>query len=95
VGTDQRLSRFAADADVLIHDAQYSSETYLGVPTQGFGHSTAAMAVDLARASRAGRLVLFHHDPRSDDEAVDRVERSAAALLPGTVAAREGLTIEV
>lgn len=95
VGGDQRLARFARGADVLIHDAQYSEEKYLGVPTQGFGHSTPAMAVQVAKAAGARRLVLFHHDPDSDDEMVDRMEAQGAEAMPGTLAAREGMVIEV
>ena len=51
VGMDRKLVAFARDADVLIHDAQYSEEHYRGMlagfpSTQGYGHSTATMAAE-------------------------------------------------
>ncbi len=98
VGNDRRLAHFARRTSLLIHDAQYSEEHYRGqVPglpaTQGYGHSTAAMACELAAAAEAGGLVLFHHDPGYDDAAVAANEAAARALFPATVAAYEGLEI--
>lgn len=95
---DPRLVRLARGADVLIHDAQYTAEEYAGaagIPRLGWGHSTVEAAVAQARASGVGRLVLFHHDPDRDDAGVAALEARAAALLPGTVAAREGVVIEL
>ena len=70
--TDRRLAAFAQGADLLIHDAQYTDEHYLGAgpgqrSTQGWGHSTVTMACDVARSSGARRLALFHFDPTYDD----------------------------
>ncbi|GAC1589389.1 MAG: hypothetical protein NVS3B20_16670 [Polyangiales bacterium] len=61
----------------------------------GWGHSTFTEAVRLAQASHAKRLVLFHHDPSQDDRAVREKERRAKELFPNTVAAHEGLTLQV
>src|SRR5215211_4058709 len=66
VGTDRRLVKFAQNADVLIHDAQYLEAHYRGQlagfpSTQGYGHSTALMACEVAVASEVGQLLLFHH----------------------------------
>jgi phosphoribosyl 1,2-cyclic phosphodiesterase len=99
-GGDRRLIEFARGADVLIHDAQYSDDHYLGrletAPvTQGFGHSTAAMACEIAEAAEVGSLVLFHHDPRYDDSEIALIETQANALFANTVAAREGREIVI
>ena len=98
VGTDRKLVQFARDADVLIHDAQYLEEHYrgqlVGFPsTQGFGHSTVTMACEVALASEAGRLVLFHHDPSYTDDIVAGMETTARSLFADSVAAFEGLEI--
>ncbi|HKY55257.1 MAG TPA: MBL fold metallo-hydrolase [Anaerolineales bacterium] len=98
VGTDRRLVQFAKDADVLIHDAQYLEEHYrgqlVGFPsTQGFGHSTVTMASEVALASEAEQLVLFHHDPSYTDEMVAGMEKTAKTLFADSVAAYEGLEI--
>jgi phosphoribosyl 1,2-cyclic phosphodiesterase len=41
------------------------------------------------------RLVLFHHAPYRDDNAVAAIAAEAAAVRPGTIAAREGLELTV
>ncbi|MCA9676158.1 MAG: MBL fold metallo-hydrolase [Myxococcales bacterium] len=95
---DPVLRRLAADADVLIYDAQYTPEEYRGDggPARvGWGHSTWQAAVELARAANVRRLVLFHHDPRRSDAAVADLEARARIAFPGTVAAREGDEIRV
>ncbi|PYM29024.1 MAG: phytochrome sensor protein [Candidatus Rokuibacteriota bacterium] len=70
-GEDQRHVEFLADADLVIHDAQYTVEEY--PQKTGWGHTPAEWAVDYALAARAKRLALFHHDPLRDDDAVDRL----------------------
>src|SRR5574341_177812 len=98
IGTDKRLVTFARNADVLIHDAQYSEEHYRGQlagfpSTQGYGHSTVSMACQVALASEAGQLIVFHHDPSYSDEMVAGMEASAQTQFPEARAAYEGLEI--
>ncbi|HKJ37561.1 MAG TPA: MBL fold metallo-hydrolase [Anaerolineales bacterium] len=96
VGTDKRLVKFAKDADVLIHDAQYLDEHYWGqmegLPsTQGYGHSTVTMACEVAASSHTGQLILFHHDPSYTDDVLASMERTAKSLFANSVTAYEGL----
>jgi phosphoribosyl 1,2-cyclic phosphodiesterase len=98
IGTDRKLVLFAKNADVLIHDAQYSEEHYRGgltgfPSTQGYGHSTVTMACEVASASEVGQLILFHHDPSYSDERVAGLEASARAQFGKAQAAYEGLEI--
>jgi phosphoribosyl 1,2-cyclic phosphodiesterase len=98
VGTDRKLVAFARNADVLIHDAQYSEEHYRGAlagfpSTQGYGHSTVTMACEVAAAAEVGQLILFHHDPACSDEMVAGIAASAKARFSETQAAYEGLEI--
>jgi len=93
VGGDQRLSAFARGADLLIHDAQYSPADY--TLRQGFGHSTAQMACELAHASGVKNLAFFHHDPTYDDETVHDLEEQAQTIFKGSFAAREGQVVEL
>lgn len=100
VGTDRRLVQFAKEADILIHDAQYSEEHYRGglagfPATQGFGHSTVTMACEVAAAARVGQLVLFHHDPAYSDAVVAGMETFAQEHLLKAQAAYEGLEIRL
>ncbi len=90
---DPALARLASGADVLIYDAQYTPEEYPG--KVGWGHSTWEAAVTLARTAGVRQLVLYHHDPRRSDDAVDVLEARAQAAFPGTVAAREGAILQV
>jgi phosphoribosyl 1,2-cyclic phosphodiesterase len=99
-GGDQRLVEFARGADLLIHDAQYTQDHYVGAlagapVTQGYGHSTAAMACDTAQTAKVGQLVLFHHDPNYADQTIAQIERQARELFANTVAAREGQVVNL
>jgi phosphoribosyl 1,2-cyclic phosphodiesterase len=83
----------AVDADLLIHDAQYTANEYEA--RIGWGHSRISDAVDLARMAGAKRLVTFHHDPAHDDAELDQMISDGRTLagdgleiLPG----REGAT---
>lgn len=88
---DDDLVDLARGADMLIYDAQYTPDRY--ADRVGWGHSTWLEGVRVARAAGVGRLVLFHHDPGSDDADVAAIEGEAAAALPGTIAAREGMIL--
>jgi ribonuclease BN (tRNA processing enzyme) len=72
-GGDKKLVKFAKGCDLLIHDAQYSTEDYLSiyVPKQGFGHSTFEMALDTKCQVEAKKIVYFHYDPGYSDEKLD------------------------
>jgi phosphoribosyl 1,2-cyclic phosphodiesterase len=88
---DPTLEKLAAGADILIYDAQYTPEEY---PSKvGWGHSTWLAGAELARAAGVPLLVLFHHDPGRTDAQLAQLEAQAAANLPGTVAAREGMVL--
>jgi diguanylate cyclase (GGDEF)-like protein len=63
---DQRHIEFLSGADLVIHDAQYTSDEYR--LKLGWGHSPTDYATDVAIAAGVARLALFHHDPTHDDE---------------------------
>lgn len=93
---DPTLLRLAEGADLLIYDAQYTPEEYSGDdgPAKvGWGHSTFEAAADLARLAGVGKLVLFHHDPKRDDQAVQAIESRCQLAFPNSLAAREGMRI--
>lgn len=100
VNGDRRLANFARGADLLIHDAQYTDEHYLGLlpgmaVTQGFGHSTVSMACQAAAAAGARALALFHHAPEYSDSQLDAVAATASQLFPGALVAAEGLELTI
>ena len=87
----------SADANTLIHDAQFLPSDFKAT----WGHSTVDSAIDVAVKARVGRLVLYHHDPYRSDDALDRIgrdaQRAANERRPGleVVVAREGLELEI
>ena len=82
----------AAGADVLLHDAQYTTDEY---PSRvGWGHSSTEQAWAFARQSEVGQFVTFHHDPSHADDELDRLVtelqgRDGVKVLGGT----EGLEL--
>jgi CheY-like chemotaxis protein len=70
-----------ADADLVIHDAQYTPDEYATKKT--WGHSSYDYVVQLAAASGVRQLALTHHDPGHDDRVVADIERKARALALG------------
>lgn len=95
---DQKLVSLARRADVLIYDAQYLPEEYtgeVGPSRRGWGHSTYAAGAEVARAAGVQTLALFHHDPKRTDDQVAEIVKRAQQLFPSTVAAREGLELEL
>ena len=95
VGGDTALIEFADHCDVLIHDAQYTTQEYTQGPKQGWGHSTPEMATFVARKAQVERLVLFHHDPFHDDQMLDEMQAQAQTLFPRALFAHEGLTVRL
>jgi len=91
---NESLKELARDADVLIYDAQYTTEEYCA-GKQGWGHSTFAEAVKLARAANVKKLVLYSHDPGHDDEMLRKIEAAAQEHWPDAVAARDGMRIKL
>lgn len=96
-GGDQRLIRLAREADLLIHDAEYTDREYTGPPLvhQGWGHSTWRMAVEVGQQAQVKRLALTHHNAQHDDAFLRDVEQEAQAVFSQAFVAREGTTIEL
>jgi phosphoribosyl 1,2-cyclic phosphodiesterase len=97
--TPAALARFAAGTDVMIHDAQYLPDDMPG--KRGWGHSVVDQVLALGRDAEARRIVLHHHDPDRDDDALDAVGERAAQFArdhaPAMTAAvaREGDVLTV
>jgi CheY-like chemotaxis protein/phosphoribosyl 1,2-cyclic phosphodiesterase len=75
---DRRHAKFMADADLVIHDAQYTPEEYGA--KKNWGHSTYEYVVRIAAAAGVRQVALTHHDPSHDDHVVAEIERKARAL---------------
>jgi len=95
----QALARFASGVSVLIHDAQYDEPEMAA--KRGWGHSSLQSVLELGRLAETPHLVLFHHDPDRDDDALDAFGARARGWLAeqkcATMAtvAHEGLVLDL
>jgi phosphoribosyl 1,2-cyclic phosphodiesterase len=94
---NEKLLRFFQNADVLIHDSQYTAAEY--EKHLGWGHSSFEHAINMANKAGVKKLVLFHHDPNRTDAQLAELEDGYKKLVAGKtpmeiVMAREGLTVE-
>lgn len=67
----QDYLNFSRDADLLVHDAEYTEEEY--GKTRGWGHSIYQDALKLALDANVKKLGLFHHNQERFDDAVDAI----------------------
>ena len=87
------------NADILIHDAQYTPDDYDN--KHGWGHSCYVDTVDIAIDANVKELYLFHHDPNHDDAAVEAILKHSNEIIKGKGSslvchiAREGMTIDL
>lgn len=95
IGGDKKLSIFARNCDLLIHDAQYTTDDYLNsyAPKQGYGHSTFDMALDAKKQSGAKKLVFYHFDPGYNDDKLDEVSAHYQKIDSDAYIAYEGFEI--
>lgn len=90
---DPRIVALAQDADVLIHEGQYTPEE---LPRyRGWGHSSWAQAVEVAEKAKVKRLIITHHDPDHNDAFLHDVELQCRARFPSAVLAREKMEVVI
>ena len=67
------------NADILIHDAQYTPEDY--ETKRGWGHSCYVDVVNSAIDAGVKELYLYHHDPYNDDNAIDKIYEKSQKII--------------
>ena len=90
---DQRVVDISKDADLMVHDAQYTEdqmETHVG-----WGHSTWQQAVSVAKEANVKQLGFTHHDIEISDKEINALERKAKKAFENSFFCREGVTIEL
>jgi phosphoribosyl 1,2-cyclic phosphodiesterase len=89
----QAALALAEDADLLVHDAQYTAAE---LPRLGFlGHSAVEYAVELGRRAGARRVALFHHDPWRSDAEIDAFVARHALGPVRVIAAHDGMIVDL
>ena len=90
-GLDQNIIDLIQDTDIFIYDATYCDAEYPKYKT--YGHSTWEEGVRLANAANAKTYVIFHHEPAHGDEHMDKVAIEAEKMRPGTIVAKQNMTL--
>ncbi len=85
------FSEFAADADLLIHDATFADD--LIEKAQEDGHSTPSQAAENAKRAKAKKLVLTHISARYDDTSL--LLEQAKRIFKNTEVAEDFMKIEI
>jgi phosphoribosyl 1,2-cyclic phosphodiesterase len=88
-GIDKNIVELARNADLSIHDGQYTDEEYKKF--RGWGHSTWRQGVEVAIRAKVKRLILTHHDPDHDDDFLDSMEEECKKTFPACLIAKEGM----
>lgn len=95
---NSRMEAFFHDADLLIHDGQYTAAEY-DSGKKGWGHSPIEYAIAAAQRAGVKRLVIFHHDPLRTDLQIDDISKRLCRGQPEEdleiIFAREGMTLKV
>ena len=87
----ESLARFFRGSDLLIFDSTFSPDDQDKAKERM--HSTSVEAAELAQRADVRKLVLTHFSARY--KRIESLLREARKVMPETVAAADGLTIEV
>jgi len=90
---DPNVVALAKDADLLVHDGQYTTEELEA--RRGWGHSSYDQALQVAEMAGIKRLAMTHHDPNHDDEFLTRMEKLCQERFKECVLAKEGMELEM
>ena len=84
----KKLATFAADCDLLIYDAQYTTEEY--EKYKGYGHSTPNVGIEVAKLAKVKKILFVHHAPWRTDEQLAKMESDIFAIYPESTFAKVG-----
>ena len=87
----EAFAKFAADADLVIHDCTFDDSLYERADKDG--HSTPSQAASQAKAANAKRLVLSHISARYPD--ASQLLEQAKKVFPNTVLAEDFMELEL
>ena len=87
------IVEFCKNADLLVHEAQYTKEELDS--HRGWGHSSYDQALEVAERAGVNNLVITHHDPEHDDTFLKKMESKCQERFSNCVLAREKMEIAI
>ncbi|NWG29795.1 MAG: MBL fold metallo-hydrolase [Ignavibacteriaceae bacterium] len=90
-GIDENVVKLSMNADVLIHDAQYTDEELK--THKGWGHSSYSQAIEVAEKSNVKQLIITHHDPDHDDAFLRKLEKKSQERFKDLIFARDNFEL--
>ena len=87
------IVEFCKGADLLVHEAQYTSEELES--HRGWGHSSYDQALEVAEKAGVKTLAITHHDPEHDDKFLTKIEKECQKRFSNCVLARENMEIVI
>lgn len=88
---DMEVVEFCEGADLLVHDAQYTDEELK--MHRGWGHSSYAQAIEVAKRAGVKQLIFTHHDPDHNDDFLHKMEIECQKKFPNCKIAKDGMEI--
>ena len=85
------IVEFCRDADLLVHEAQYTTEEMAA--HRGWGHSTYEQAIEVAERAGVKKLAITHHNPDYNDAFLAKIEKECQKRYPNSILARENMEI--
>ncbi len=89
---DPNVVTLSKNADLLMHDAQYTQDELKD--KRGWGHCSWEQAVEIAEQAAVKKPALFHHDPEHSDGFLYNMEKECRKRFPDAFLAKEGEVIE-
>lgn len=96
---NDKILKFYQDADVVIHDTQYTLKEYRESKI-GWGHTPFESAINAAHKARVKKLIFFHHDPLRTDGQLNALLTRYRKMIAGKTnmemeIAREKAVLEI
>ncbi|GHV42860.1 MBL fold metallo-hydrolase [Spirochaetia bacterium] len=94
---NEKILKFYQDADILVHDTQYTDPEY--ETRLGWGHSSYEYAIESGMRTHVKKLILYHHDPNRTDQQLEDLETGYRGSFKDKtsmeiIMAREGMILE-
>ena len=87
------IVEFCRDADLLVHEGQYTSDELEA--NLGWGHSSCDQAIEVAEKAGVKKLIITHHDPEHNDAFLSKIEKEYQKRFPNCIFAREGMEVTI